>query len=395
MPNVALRSPLGADAWQDAPLDRYRQSVFTGPVASIAAMEHLAALSVQPGGSWSGSVLGLASTYGPIGLYLAILVVCGVALSRFHRAAVDKPEADPLYAVAGSRAGSPRALLFAYEAAYLAGGPARVVETALAALLDEGWIESTLSGRLHLGHRGDLVTAPDPVGIPVLSVVAAGPPTAAREIRRRAARLREVLDVSRILYARRLLVTHQSQRRLRLLTWGATGLLALAGVALVLVTAIRSQEPASAPVFAAAAALLVAVAVTARVARSPLFRSADGEVELHALRASVCDKARWVAGRVWSDESGSADEDGPWADVDRIADALQRPAASRPVQLAWLWGREDAQMAVAVRGPRAIPDPGLRRGLDGRGGPRGRPAKPGSSTGLSTPVHKMVGTDDA
>ncbi len=338
-------------------------------------------------------MLGLASTYGPHVVYLAIVVTCAVALRRLRQAAMEAPEADPLYAVGGSRAGSPRAVLFAYEAAYLAGGPARVVETALAALLDEGWIESTPSGRLHLGRRVDLVTAPDPVGIPVLSVVASGPPAAAREIRRRASRLREVLDVSRILYARRLLVTPPAQWRLRLLTWGATGLLALAGMALLLVTAIRSQYVSSAPVFTAAAALLVSVAVAALAGRSSLFRSAFGEVELEALRASVRDKARWVAGRVWSDEPGSPAED-PWADVDRIADALQRPAASRPVQLAWLWGREDAQMAVAVRGPRAIPDPGLRRGLDGRGRRRVRAARIGSSTGLSTPVHKMVGSDD-
>ncbi len=339
-------------------------------------------------------MLGVASTYGPLVLYLAIVVTCAVEVRRLRQAAVEAPEADPLYAVEGSRAGSSRAILFAYEAAYLAGGPARVVETALGALLDEAWIESTPSGRLHLGRRGDLVTAPDPVGIPVLSVVAGGPPAAAREIRRRASRLREVVDVSRILYARRLLVTPPAQQRLRLLTWGAASLLGLAGVALLLVTAIRSQQLASAPVFLAAAALLVAVAVPVRAGRSSLFRSAHGEAELEALRASVRDKARWVAGRVWSDEP-AAPAEGPWDDVDRIADALQRPAASRPVQLAWLWGREDGQMAVAVRGPRAIPDPGLRRGLDGRGGPRVRaPRFRSSSTGLSTPVHKMVGPDD-
>ncbi|HSR22216.1 MAG TPA: hypothetical protein VLW53_01595, partial [Candidatus Eisenbacteria bacterium] len=73
-------------------------------------------------------------------------------------------------------------------------------------------------------------------------------------------------------------------------------------------------------------------------------------------------------------------------------DALARPAPGRPVQLGWLWGREDGLMAIALHGALAIPDRGLRRGLLGR---RRAAAGTGSSTGLSTPVHNIVRPDDA
>jgi uncharacterized protein (TIGR04222 family) len=323
-------------------------------------------------------------------LFLVTLLAGAVLLRRLHRTAVEAPEKDPRYSFHGGRVTSPRAILFPYEAAYLAGGAPRVAETALAALVDEGWIESSPSGRLHLGGRGDLVTSPDPVGIPVLSVVASGPPTASREIRRRATHLREVRDVSRILYARRLLVARPTERRLQRLRWGVTAVLAVAATGLLAFAVARTSDPLAPPVVIAAACFVLALVVPSLAWQGPLFRTALGEAELAALHGSVNDKARWVAERVWSDEPGPGHE--PWADVDRIADALQRPAASRPVQLGWLWGREDALMAVALRGPRGIPDRGLRRGLNGRGGAA---SKNGSSTGLSTPVHKMVGSDDS
>jgi len=322
-------------------------------------------------------------------LFLAILLGGVALLRRLHRVAVETPEADPRYSFQGPRMASPHAVLFPYEAAYLAGGPPRVAETALAALLEEGWIESSPSGRLHLGGRGDLVTSPDPVGIPVLSVVASGPPAASRDVRRRAAGLREVRDVSRILYARRLLVARPTERRLRRLRWAVSAVLTVAAVALVLAAAARSTALLSPPVVLAAMCVPLGLLVPVLAGRRPLFRTSLGEAELAAIHGSVRDKARWVAERVWSDEPGPAEV--PWADVDRIADALQRPAAARPVQLGWLWGREDALMAIAVRGPRGIPDRGLRRGLAGRRRPAHRN---GSSTGLSTPVHKMVDTDD-
>ena len=356
----------------------------------LAAFERPAASLVQHGGAPHASALDVASTFGPHVLLLAVLVVAGVVLHRLHRAAVEAPEVDPRYSSAGGRAVSPRAILFPYEAAFLAGGMPRVVETALAALLEEGWIESSPSGRLHLGVRGDLVTSPDPVGIPVLSVVAGAPPTASREIRRRAAHLRELRDVGRILYARRLIISGPVEERLRRLRWGTTAGLALAAVALIAVSAMRSGQLLSPPAIMSAGCLVLAVVTPALAWPRPLFRTALGDAELAALRHTVNDKARWVSERLWSAEPATPEE--PWADVDRISDALLRPAVSRPVQLGWLWGREDGLMAIAVRGPRGIPDRGLRRGLNGH-------APPGfvtdASTGLSTTVHKMLRSNHA
>jgi uncharacterized protein (TIGR04222 family) len=342
----------------------------------LAVIDRSTAWLVQHGGGWQGSAFDVASTYGLHVLLVATLLASVVLLRRLHRSAVEAPESDPRYSFHGGRVSSPRAILFPYEAAYLAGGAGRVAETALAALVDEGWIESTPSGRLHLGGRGDLVTSPDPVGIPVLSVVASGPPAASREIRRRAAHLREVRDVSRILYARRLLVSRPVQRRLHHVRWGATAALVGAGIALLGFEVVRSPQLLSGPVELAAACLVVAAVAPSLAWQQPVFRTTLGEAELAAIAGSVNDKARWVAERVWSDEPGPIGE--PWADLDRIVDALQRPAAARPVQLGWLWGREDALMAIALRGPLGIPDRGLRRGLNGRGGPYG---KNGSSAG--------------
>jgi uncharacterized protein (TIGR04222 family) len=365
-----------------------RSSLALAPV--LAAIDRSAALLVQHGGGWQGSARDIASTYGLHVLFLITLLAGMVLLRKLHRIAVEAPEKDPRYSFHGGRVASPRAILFPYEAAYLAGGPPRVAETALAALVDEGWIESTPSGRLHLGGRGDLVTSPDPVGIPVLGVVASGPPRASREIRRRASHLREVRDVSRILYARRLLVARPTERRLNRIRWAATAVLGVAAAGLLAFSVTRTFDPLAPPVVIAAACFVLALVMPSLAWQGPLFRTVLGEAELAALLGSVNDKARWVADHVWSDEPGGGDE--PWADVDRIVDALQRPAASRPVQLGWLWGREDALMAIALRGPRGIPDRGLRRGLNGRGMPASRN---GASTGLSTPVHKMVGSDDA
>jgi len=345
---------------------------------------------VQHGGGWQGSAWDVASTYGLHVLFLITLLAGMVLLRQLHRTAVEAPEKDPRYSFHGGRVASPRAILFPYEAAYLAGGPPRVAETALAALVEEGWIESSPSGRLHLGGRSDLVTTPDPVGIPVLGVVASGPPTASREIRRRATHLREVRDVSRILYARRLLVARPTERRLNRLRWGVTAALTVAAAGLLAFATARTADALAPPVVIAAAFFILALILPSLAWQGPLFRTVLGEAELAALRVSVIDKARWVAERVWSGEQGGGDE--PWADVDRIVDALQRPAASRPVQLAWLWGREDALMAIALRGARGIADRGLRRGLDGRAMPG---AKNGASTGLSTAVHKMMGSDDS
>jgi uncharacterized protein (TIGR04222 family) len=345
---------------------------------------------VQHGGGWQGSAWDVASTYGLHVLFLLTLLAGMVLLRQLHRTAVEAPEKDPRYSFHGGRVTSPRAILFPYEAAYLAGGPPRVAETALAALVDEGWIESSPSGRLHLGGRNDLVTSPDPVGIPVLGVVASGPPAASREIRRRATHLREVRDVSRILYARRLLVARPTERRLNQIRWGVTAGLTVAAAGLLAFAVMRTTDPLAPPVVIAAAFLVLALVAPSLAWQGPLFRTALGEAELATLRGSVSDKARWVAQRVWSDEPGAGDE--PWGDVDRIVEALRRPAASRPVQLGWLWGREDALMAVALRGPRGISDRGLRRGLDGRNRPV---SKNGASTGLSTGVHKMVGPDDS
>jgi uncharacterized protein (TIGR04222 family) len=329
--------------------------------------------------------LDVASTYGLHVLFLVALLAAVLVLHRLHRSAVEAPETDPRYSFESGRAVSPGAILFPYEAAYLAGGMTRVVETSLAALLDEGWIESSPSGRLHLGVRGDLVTSPDPVGIPVLSVVASAPPTASREIRRRAAHLRELREVGRILYARRLIVSRPVQQRLRRLRWGATAGLALAAAALVAVSVTRTGHLLSPPAVLAAGCLVLALVTPALAWPRPLFRTALGDAELSGLRDTVNDKARWVSERLWSVEPAPPDE--PWADVDRISDALLRPAVSRPVQLSWLWGREDGLMAIAVRGPRGIPDRGLRRGLNGHTRPG---FVTGASTGLSTTVHKML-----
>jgi uncharacterized protein (TIGR04222 family) len=349
----------------------------------LAAIERLAAWLVQHGGGWAPYSLHL--------LFLATLVGCVALLRRLHHSAIESPEADPRHLLHGPRSNSPHALLFPYEAAYLAGGPQRVVETALASLLDEGWIDSSASGRLSLGRRGDLVAAPDAVAIAVLAVVAGGPPSAARDIRRRAAKLSEVGAASRILYARRLLVAATTRTRLRRLRWAATGVLGLAGAALVVAVASVSPELRSFAVVLAAAELAAGLVTPWLAWRRPLFRTAPGEAELFGLRGSVCDKARWVAGRVWSDERPSG-EGGPWSDVDRIVDALRRPPTGRPVQLGWLWGREDGLMAIAVRGPAAIPDRGLRRGLGGDDRPS---SGGGSSTALSTPVHKIVRPDES
>ncbi|HKF77610.1 MAG TPA: TIGR04222 domain-containing membrane protein [Candidatus Dormibacteraeota bacterium] len=355
----------------------------------LSAIERQAAWLVQHGGGWVGTAVDWLSTYGLHVLFLATLLACTIVLRRLHRTAIEAPEADPEQFRFGPRSSSPHGMLFPYEAAYLAGGPLRVAETALTSLVDEGWVESAPSGRLRLGSRDELVRTPDPVAVSVLGIVASGPPATAREVRRRAARAAEVLDVSGILYARRLLLGPPARRRLRLLRWAATGLLALAGTALLLTAFARSPDLRSPPVAVAAAELALGLVAPALSWRRAFFRTALGERVLASLQGAVCDKARWVACRVWSDESGTPAS--PWADVDRIGDALGRPAAGRPVQLGWLWGREDALMAVAVRGPRGIPDPGLRKGLDGA---RRSPATTASSTGLSTPVHNIVGSGD-
>jgi uncharacterized protein (TIGR04222 family) len=335
--------------------------------------------------------LDAGKTYGLHLVFLATVAGCAVLLRRLHRLAVDSPEPDPEHLFHGSRATSPQAVLFPYEAAYLAGGPGRVAETALAALVEEGWVEATPSGRLRRGSGGESVELPDPVATGVLAAVPGDRQTAATEVWHRAVRLREVLDVGGILYARRLLVSKPAKRRLRRLRWAATGVLAAAGCALLLTAVTRSPRIASPPVVAAAAALALGLVAPALVGRRRLFRTARGEVELFSLVGSVCAKARWVARRVWSDEAEAA-VGGVWTDVDRIVVALQRPPAGRPHLLAELWGREDAQMAVAVRGLRGITDRGLRRGLDG--GARAA-VKRTPSTALSTPVHNMVRPDDS
>lgn len=335
--------------------------------------------------------LDAGTTYGLHLVFLATVVGCAILLRRLHRLAVDSPELDPEHLFHGTRATSPHAVLFPYEAAYLAGGPGRVAETALAALVDEGWVEATRSGRLCLGSGGESVELPDPVATGVLAAVPGDRQTAAMEVWHRAVRLSEVLDVGGILYARRLIVSEPAKRRLRRLRWAATGMLAAAGGTLLLTAVTRSSRIASPPVIAAAGALALGLVVPALVWRRPLFRTALGEVELFALVGSVCDKARWVARRVWSDEAEAAEGD-LWSDVDRIVVALQRPRAGRPHLLTQLWGREDAQMAVALRGLRGITDRGLRRGLD-----RGARAalKRNPSTALSTPVHNMVRPGDS
>jgi uncharacterized protein (TIGR04222 family) len=350
----------------------------------LAAIQHLATWLVQQGGGW-------LEMYGLHLLYFATLLGCAALLRRLHRLAVESPEADPRHLPRGPRANSPHSLLFPYEAAYLAGGPQRVVETALASLKEEGWIEASAGGRLRLGGRWDLVAAPDPVAIGVLAVVAGGPPRPAGEIRRRAAHIPEIGAVTPILYARRLLVAEATRRRLQLLRLATAALLAVAGVALLVAVALRSPELTSPPVIAAAAALVIGVATPTLAWTRPLFRTAQGDADLLSLQANVQDKARWVAGRVWSDrqEGRSA---GAWTDVDRIVEALARPPAGRPVQLSWLWGREDGQMAIALGGAPGIPDRGLRRSLQTGGRSM---SKATSSTALSTPVHKMVRPDDA
>jgi uncharacterized protein (TIGR04222 family) len=353
------------------------------------ALGRLAAWSADHGGSWIGSALDLGSIYAFHLLFVAAVLLSTLLLRRLHRLAVDAPAADPRHLAAGGRSNSPHALLFPYEAAFLAGGPERVAEAALAALAQDGWIESTPSGRLSLGPRDDLVRASDPVAISVLAMVAGQPPAAAREVRRRAGRLREILDVSGILYARRLLVSESTRNRLRFLRWLVAGLAAVAGAVLLLATASRAPGLRSPPVLAAAAVTLVGVLVPPLAGRRPLFRTALGEAELFALCGAVCDKAHWVAGRVWSNET-EAQEGKPWADVDRIVAALQRPPTGRPPQLGELWGREDEAMAIALRGRRGIPDRGLRRGLDDGG----RSARRGPSTSLSTPVHNMMRPGD-
>ncbi|HSR22644.1 MAG TPA: TIGR04222 domain-containing membrane protein, partial [Candidatus Eisenbacteria bacterium] len=259
----------------------------------------------QQGGGW-------LDAYGLQVLFLAILLGCVALLGRLHRDAVEAPEADPRHRLLGPRATSRHALLFPYEAAYLAGGPGRVVEIALASLLDEGWIASSAGGGLRLGERGDLVAAPDPVAISVLAVVAGGPPAPARDVRRRAARLREVRDVSGILYARRLVVAEAARRRLRRLRWTASVLLGVGGAVLLVAAASRSPGLASPPVIAAAAALVIGPVAPRLAGGGPLFRTAAGESELGALRGRVLDKAHWVAGRVWSDRAGASPQ-GPWA----------------------------------------------------------------------------------
>jgi len=87
----------------------------------LAAIERLAAWLVQHGGGWAPYSLHL--------LFLATLVGCVALLRRLHHSAIESPEADPRHLLHGPRSNSPHALLFPYEAAYLAGGPQRVVET--------------------------------------------------------------------------------------------------------------------------------------------------------------------------------------------------------------------------------------------------------------------------
>src|SRR5215472_14644300 len=282
MLNIAPPDRAAASAHGDLTGRPRRASLALAPV--LAAIDRSAAWLVQHGGGWQGSTLDVASTYGLHVLFLVTLLAAVVLLHRLHRTAVEAPEKDPRYSFHGGRVASPRAILFPYEAAYLAGGPPRVAETALAALVDEGWIESSPSGRLHLGVRGDLVTSPDPVGIPVLSVVAGAPPTASREIRRRAAHLRELRDVGRILYARRLIISGPVEERLRRLRWGTTAGLALAAVALIAVSAMRSGQLLSPPAIMSAGCLVLAVVTPALAWPRPLFRTALGDAELAALR---------------------------------------------------------------------------------------------------------------
>ncbi|MEW2635285.1 TIGR04222 domain-containing membrane protein [Streptomyces sp. NPDC048389] len=125
-----------------------------------------------------------------------------------------------------------------YEAAFLAGGPARVVDTALAALHADG--------RLAVGGPGIVSvlrpTARDPVERAVFAELASAPNGAWDTVRRRAMLGSAVQEVGDVLATRGLMVPPSPPGVTRLVSWGlAQTVLCVIGVpASIIVTVIES-----------------------------------------------------------------------------------------------------------------------------------------------------------
>ncbi|MBM9618600.1 TIGR04222 domain-containing membrane protein [Streptomyces zhihengii] len=138
-----------------------------------------------------------------------------------------------LVRVSAARRGAPRHLaprLGAWEAAFLAGGPARVADAALAALHADG--------RIRVGAPGVVAaaatTAHDPVERAVLDAPGLAPSGALAAVRGEVMRARAVQGLGDSLAARGLLTVPPGHRRLT--TWGSVqGILCLIGLPVSLV----------------------------------------------------------------------------------------------------------------------------------------------------------------
>ena len=323
----------------------------------VAILDRLAAWLSPHVGSWPEVASKLTHDYGLDVTLVLAAVGSGLLLRRLRALALMAADGEGRSARSEPGFDSRRALLFPYEAAYLAGGPARVALTALAAAVGDGWLETSPAGSVRLGES---VTLPDPIASSAIGILPAqGSESPARVVRRRIARLREVRDVSAVLHARRLLVGEPARLRLGRVRRIAAGTLGLAGAVLVALALLGPGHPLG-PTAAAAAALALSVAVPLHAGRRLPFRTAPGEAQLVALRAVVADKARMVRCQLWPDEPADG---APWGDVGRIVRELGLPPEQRARGLAPLWGREDALMTVALWGGWGVADAGLRAGL--------------------------------
>lgn len=155
-----------------------------------------------------------------------------------------------------------------YELAFLAGGPERVAETAIAAVVDSGRLRVSRDGTLH--QVADAGLPVEPVERAVLDVVAdRGGQARASDVRERVSRCPETAAVRTRLAGMGLHLSHEDQAFIRARIGGvrlraAVTLLGavVLGFAFVVTSAFLEQGPALLP--AAASAVLLGIGLWGR-----------------------------------------------------------------------------------------------------------------------------------